>query len=322
MKKGFSSFLNGWANEGKYFVRSSAQSYLGANKMAFAANKMKRLSLLLRASVLVLCLFGYSNAQSQTDKATGEDRYFTTSDGVRLHYRVAGSGAPIVILPGFGQEAAGFDKFYDGLKNKYTIYCLDYRWVGKSDSPEYGHHIERLATDAKEMIEHEGIDRFYLFGHSMGNAVSWCYFSIYGQDKVIKYILGDESPCLLVDPSWTDEEMQAYTGYFGNRERQLFNSNPNPAPNPSVRQKMLGKLMSEHLARDWRDVVATIKVPVLVIIAGKAYFASPLLRDWYKETIKDSQIEVIEGAGHNFYQSNPEEFNRLALDFLSKKPNK
>jgi ACGX-repeat protein len=32
------SFLNGWANEGKYFARSSAQSYLGANKMAFVAS--------------------------------------------------------------------------------------------------------------------------------------------------------------------------------------------------------------------------------------------------------------------------------------------
>ncbi|MDR1644510.1 MAG: alpha/beta hydrolase, partial [Tannerellaceae bacterium] len=93
----------------------------------------------------------------------------------------------------------------------------------------------------------------------------------------------------------------------------------NPNPNPSVRQKMLGRLMSEHLARDWRDVIATIKVPVMVVAAGKYYHSAPLLLNWYKETIKGSQIEVIEDATHNFYQSNPEEFNRLALDFLSKK---
>jgi pimeloyl-ACP methyl ester carboxylesterase len=313
MKKVFSSFLNGWANEGKYFARSSVQSDDNP------ANK-KSLSLLLRASVLILCLFGYSHAQSQTDKATAEDRYFTTSDGVRLHYRVAGSGAPIVILPGFGQEAAGFDKFYDGLKDKYTIYCLDYRWVGKSDSPEYGHHIERLATDAKELIEHERIDRFYLFGHSMGNSVAWCYFSIYGQEKVIKFILGDESPCLLVDPSWTDDEIKSYTGLFGNRERTAYNF-MRSVPNPTVKQRMLGLLMAEHLSRDWRDIIRTIKIPTMVVLAGNAQYASPLLWDWYRTNLKGSQVEVIDGAGHNFYQSHPEEFNRLALDFLSKKIN-
>jgi hypothetical protein len=31
------NFLNGWANAGKYFSRRSAQSYLGANQLAFAA---------------------------------------------------------------------------------------------------------------------------------------------------------------------------------------------------------------------------------------------------------------------------------------------
>jgi hypothetical protein len=41
MKKIFSSFLNGWANEGKYFARSSAQSYFGANKMAVAASQVE-----------------------------------------------------------------------------------------------------------------------------------------------------------------------------------------------------------------------------------------------------------------------------------------
>ncbi|MDR1644451.1 MAG: alpha/beta fold hydrolase, partial [Tannerellaceae bacterium] len=276
-------FLNEWINAGRYTIRCSVQSFMGVNQPVFAGSSCgsgddnpqpsafgsscgvgDRLSFLLRVTFIALYLSGYSNVQAQTNKATDEDRYFTTSDGVRLHYRAAGSGTPIVVLPGFGQEAAGFDRFYDGLKDKYAIYCLDYRWVGKSDSPEYGHHIERLATDAKEMMEHEGIDRFHLFGHSMGNSVAWCYFSIYGQSKVIKYILGDEPPCLLVDPSWTDEEMRTYTSNFGNRERNMFNF-LNPNPNPSVRQKMLGRLMSEHLARDWRDVIATIKVPVMVV---------------------------------------------------------
>lgn len=40
------------------------------------------------------------------------------------------------------------------------------------------------------MIDDAKIDKFYLFGHSMGNAVSWCYFSIFGQEKVLKPVYG------------------------------------------------------------------------------------------------------------------------------------
>ncbi len=167
-------------------------------------NKSIVSSLLL---IIMLCLMGCTNIQPQGEQMAidNESRFFITSDGVQLHYRVSGSGPALVVLPGYGQDASRFDNVYNGLQDQFTIYTLDYRWLGKSDSPAYGYHIERLATDAKEMIEDAGIDTFYLFGHSMGNAVSWCYFSIYGQDKVLKYILGDEAPCLMVNPAWSDD---------------------------------------------------------------------------------------------------------------------
>lgn len=261
-----------------------------------------------------------------------ESRFFTTSDGVCLHYRVAGRGVPLVVLPGFGQEASGYDDFIFGLKEKFVIYCLDYRWVGKSDSPKYGHHIERLAADVKEMTEKEGLRKFCLFAHSMGNAVSWCYFSIYGQDAVMKYVLGDEAPCLFVNPAWSDDEVGAYTGLFGDRSRQLFDFGFKLTPGPAaaedkegqsrsfaVREEMLKRLMAEHLARDWRDVIPRIRVPTMVVIAGRAHFASPLLVAWYGQNLQGARIEVITDADHNFYQSHPEATNNLLMDFFLKK---
>jgi non-heme chloroperoxidase len=251
--------------------------------------------------------------------AQGKDKYFTTSDGVRLHYYVSGSGTPLVIFPGYGQDVSKFANVYKTLEKHFTIYCLDYRWLGKSDSPAYGYHIERLAKDAREMIEDAKIGKFYLFGHSMGNTVAWCYFSIFGQDKVLKYILGDEAPCLITDPNWTDKEVETYTGSAPRKDMFKAWRRPTSTPeNPTLQQEMMSRLLNDHLGRDWRDVITNIKVPTMIVMGGKSHFASPLLWNWLQETIKGSRLEVIQEAGHGFYESHPDAFNGLMMDFLKK----
>lgn len=271
-----------------------------------------------RSALYIALLAGLLSSMSVVNAhAKEEDRYFTTSDRVRLHYRVSGSGKPLVIFPGYGQDVSGFTPIYAELEKYYTVYCLDYRWLGKSESPAYGSHIDRLARDANEMIQNAKLSRFALFGHSMGNAVAWCYFSLFGQGNTSHYILGDEAPCFISDPFWTDKEVETYTGSPQRRELyKVFR----PATKPdtiSLKQDMMDRLLNDYLARDWRDIIPTITVPTMIVMGGKSHFASPLLWNWLHEAIKGSRLEVIPEAGHGFYVSHPAVFDKLALDFLA-----
>jgi len=47
--------------------------------------------------------------------------YFSTSDGVRLHYLEAGQGPPVVWLPGWTQPASGFAEPLGALSDAYRI---------------------------------------------------------------------------------------------------------------------------------------------------------------------------------------------------------
>jgi non-heme chloroperoxidase len=271
---------------------------------------MKNLKSLLFLSILLIS----SSLQAQNSSTI--DKYFTTSDGVKIHYRVSGKGKPLVIFPGYGQDVTKFNGVYPELEKHFTVYNIDYRWLGQSASPAYGYHIERLAKDAKEMIDHAKIDKFYLLGHSMGNAVSWCYFSLFGQEKVIKYILGDESPCLVTDPHWTDIEVETYTGSKNRKELFKAWQPPTKPANMTLQQDMMLRLLNDHLGRDWRDIIPTIKVPTLILMGGKSHFESPLLNNWLHESIKRSQLEIIKEGGHGYYESHPEQFNSLVIAFL------
>lgn len=268
-------------------------------------------------AISVLLCFSTAMAQSTT---SDEDRYFTTSDNVRLHYRVAGTGPALVIFPGYGQSGKDFDKVYDGLKNDFTIYTIDYRWHGKSDDPAYGVHISRFAMDAKEMIDDAGIDSFYLFAHSMGNTVAWNYFMLFGQEKVVKYILGDEAPCLITDPSWTAEEKETYTGSATDKDLWTAFRMPSivgqPKADKTIRDKMMERLLVAHLGNDWRDIIPTIQVPTMILMGGKSHFASPLLWNWLHDNIKGSRLEAIKDGGHGYYNSQPQLFNKIVKEYF------
>ncbi len=267
----------------------------------------------------VISLFAMISIYGQS-QVTSDDRYFTTSDGVKLHYRVEGKGPALVIFPGLGQSGSNFNKVYEGLKSFFTIYTLDFRWHGQSDDPEYGVHISRFAMDAKEMIDVAGIDRFYLFAHSMGNTVAWNYFSLFGQDKVKKYILGDEAPCLITDPAWTDRERESYTGSAAEREMWTAFRLPSligeQKGNKTTRDIMMVRLLTSHLANDWRDIIPTIKIPTMILMGGQSHFASSLLWNWLKDNIQGSQLEIIQEGGHEYYNSHPTIFNQILKDYF------
>ena len=141
-------------------------------------------------------------------------RYFTTSDGVRLHYRVSGNDEkePLIMLPGWTGDTSVFHRNYPALDPHFRIYTLDYRCHGLSESVNYGLRTARFAMDLKELIDHLQLEKFNILGHSMGNAVIWCYITLFGQDKIKKLVIEDEAPCLVSDPAWTDEEDELYTG--------------------------------------------------------------------------------------------------------------
>jgi pimeloyl-ACP methyl ester carboxylesterase len=304
------------------FLNNNKQPALVVNDLKWGENNAGALGLFVDVGTegyfKDLKVTPFPNAVAPKVNSPEKDRYFTTSDGVRLHYQVSGTGQPLVIFPGYGQDATKFAQVYKALESQFTIYCLDYRWHGKSDVPAYGYHIERLAKDAKEMIEDAQIETFHLFGHSMGNSVAWCYFSMFGMGKILKYVLGDEAPCFISDPFWTDKEVETFTG--SPQRRELFKVfRPTTKPESmSLQQDMMSRLLTDHLARDWRDVIPNIKVPTMIVMGGKSHFASPLLWDWLQKNIQGSRLEIIKEGGHGFYESHPDIFNALLIDFLKK----
>ena len=241
-----------------------------------------------------------------------EHRYFQTTDGVRLHYAVAGEGEPIVILPGLGQCAENYNCILDAYTNDYKVYILDYRNHGESDTTEYGNHIEMYAKDTLEMLQDAKIDTFDLMAHSMGNAVAWCFMELYGNERIQRYVLVEEAPILLSDPMWSEKESLTYRGLM---DWPSFAPEGMRGP---TRAEMVCRIYHDHVNRDWRDAFRYLTMPVQIIMGTKSHYASQELWDYLQEVIPDNEFVLLEG-GHAIFADSPEEFVKCTLEFLKKK---
>lgn len=105
-----------------------------------------------------------------------------TGDGVTLRYLEAGSGSPLVIVPGWSATAATFHHQLDGLSERCRVIALDPRGHGTSDKPAYGYRVSRLAADVHDLLAALDLREVTLLGHSSvvwsSGAISICSATI------------------------------------------------------------------------------------------------------------------------------------------------
>lgn len=98
----------------------------------------------------------------------------------RLHYKIRGSGNPIVLLHGFAEDHQVWKYQLDELEKDYKIIVPDLPGSGLSEAYDTENlSIEDLAKAINAVIEAENIQYFTLIGHSMGGYITLAYENLY-----------------------------------------------------------------------------------------------------------------------------------------------
>jgi len=128
--------------------------------------------LMLGAAALCACTRGAAT------HASG-DGDFTTSDGTRLHYRVAGSGGDTIVAihggPGVDLESIAGD--FAPLAAKHTVIFYDQRGTGRSELPTDTTRLgaRQQIDDLEAVRRHFRLDRLTLVAHSYGPLLAASY---------------------------------------------------------------------------------------------------------------------------------------------------
>ena len=277
-----------------------------------------------RLAIVLFCVWPIASAAAQATKSG----FFKTSDGIRIHYLEAGSGRPIVFIPGWTMPAWIWQKKMDEFAKKYHVIAVDPRSQGESDKPTYGHLPETRARDYKELVDHLGLKQPVLVGWSMACGELIKYAEQFGSDNVSSYVLVDG----LLSAKLSPEVFAMISGWMNDLQQDRRKQ-----ADGFVRS-MFKKPQSEDYLKSLID--ASVEVPadtaaVLIydMIAVKDFSAGltranrPMLfvyqsgsqqsADFVKSKLGDKvRLERFDGDGHALFIDDLEKFNRVVEEFV------
>lgn len=98
---------------------------------------------------------------------------FAKVNDITLYYEERGSGAPLLLIMGFGGNIRAWaDAFLTPLAARFRVIVFDNRGAGQSDKPDVPYSIALMAEDTHGLLTHLGLDRAHVFGLSMGGMIA------------------------------------------------------------------------------------------------------------------------------------------------------
>ena len=251
---------------------------------------------------------------------------FYEIEGMQINTEIEGSGPPLVILGGWGCEAAVYAAMSAHFAPRYTVYRVELPGHGRSDLPPAPFGAADFARVTIALLEKLGISRPVLVGHSNGGRTILQMVGRMGYEAD-RILLTDAAGLPVRRSLWSRIRTAAFkTGKWfilhlwpkSGREqmmhelRSIFGSDDYKAAPPVMRQTLV-KLIHDDLT----DALPAIRVPTL-LIWGEKDDATPLYQAQAMEKlIPDAGLVTFEGCGHFPFLEQPGRFLVIADSFLS-----
>jgi non-heme chloroperoxidase len=282
----------------------------------------------LLASLIGLAMLGLAHAAA----AETVDRTFVTSDGVRLHYLLAGAehDHTIVFVPGWTMPGWIFQAQVAAFATQYRVIAFDPRGQGESEIPAQGYNQDRRGQDIAELVERVDSQPVVLVGWSLGVLDALAYLARSGDSHVAGLVLVDNSVGEAPAPSAAPPPPTPPRPHA-------------PRPVTCTRAFVVGMFARPHsedfidrLARDcgrtpaaaarallsypvprsyWRNAIYSTDKPVLYIVRPRW---EPQAENLVHNR-PNAESVLFPTAGHALFVDEPERFNAIVREFIERR---
>ncbi|PZW39009.1 microsomal epoxide hydrolase [Humitalea rosea] len=265
--------------------------------------------------------------------AAATSHFFTTSDGVRLHYVMAGAQGPgiptIVFVPGWCMPAWIFAPQIDALSRYARVVVLDPRGQGRSEVARSGYEPARRGRDIAELLARLGPGRMVLAGWSLGvlDVLSW--LATAGDRQLAGLVLIDNSVGEGTPPAGGGG-----SSFFTNLRRQrdrttrgfvasMFKTPQSPAYLAALAhdaqimpvESAIALLSYPRPREFWRNALYSTRRPVLYAVTPKFREQASLVEQRHTDAVADLYPE----AGHALFVDAAPRFNDAVADLLHRR---
>jgi microsomal epoxide hydrolase len=275
-------------------------------------------------------------------QAASTDRFFRTSDGVRLHYidtgyprvtfqagHIPAKQLPVLVfVPGWTMPGWIFNPQVEAFSYRYRVVVLDPRGQGSSEVPPEGYTYIRRGEDIAELVSQLGAQRVVLVGWSLGVLDSLAYVHTFGDGALAGMILidnsvGEDPPPPPPKQPYHKAPRQTHAAFMAGFVRSMFRRPQPPAYLQQLTEAALrtpefaaNALLSYAVPRTyWKEAVYDTAKPVLYLVRpGLAGQAGNLASHH-----PAAESVVIADLGHAMFVDDPQRIDGLMQSFLSRR---
>jgi pimeloyl-ACP methyl ester carboxylesterase len=250
-----------------------------------------------------------------------------TLPDARLHYWRGGRGAPLVFVHGFGTEAAvNWHEQLVTFASEHDVIAPDMPGFGSSERLVDTNCIALQVRCLRALLDHLGVDRVGLVGHSMGGWISLAFAAAH-PDRVQRLVVVDAAglrfePDLSLErallPETVDDVRLLVRANFRRPLRiptfvlrdLLRIARLDAVPRAALLQRLVygDEHVDEHLRR--------IARPTLVVWGRHDPLTPLALGERIAAGIAGAELAIFEDAAHSPNVECPDRFNTLLREFL------
>lgn len=282
-----------------------------------------------------------------SDRLGKEDSKFMIVNGLKVHYKIYGSGEPaIILMHGFGAYLFSFDPIIKDLSKYGTVIAFDRPAFGFTERPLLENweginpYTNEFAADlAVGLMDGLGIHKAIILGHSAGGAVALLTYYRH-PDRVSALILEDAAvygggaPWFVGIFQYLPQFqrlgpllVRSIAGDSGINTIYLAWYNDSKIT-PDIIEGYRRPLMADNwdyalwqytlASRDLRlsDNLSKISVPVLIITGTEDKIIPPSYAERLAKEIPSAYLVRIDECGHIPHEERPEEFLNAVVEFL------
>jgi pimeloyl-[acyl-carrier protein] methyl ester esterase len=253
-----------------------------------------------------------------------------------IHIESVGTGAPLVLLHGFGLHGGLFAPILPALARTRRVLVVDLPGHGHSEAPLPG-SLDAIADAVADAVARHA-PRASVLGWSFGGQVALAWAQCRPQ-SVERLVLACTTPAFVQRADWRCAMSAEALRRFGDElavaykltlqrflTLQVQGSETGRATLAQLRARLfergtpstatLTDLLARLLETDLRARVPRIHTPALVLSGARDTLAPAAAGKWLADALPDARYRVIEGAAHAPFLSHPREFENAVKEFL------
>jgi 3-oxoadipate enol-lactonase len=268
---------------------------------------------------------------AELQKKTG----FLSIQGAPLYYEIAGQGDTILLLHAGIADSGMWDEQFAVFARHYRVIRYDLRGFGQSQIPAgpFAHY-----EDPVVLLHEFGIEKAHVIGISFGAKVALdfalAYPTMVSSLILVAPSVGGDVPSDAVQQFGSEEEALLQRGDLSAASWlnvRFWVDGPHRRPeqvDPVVRERVYQMqyhaftvpepehMQEVSLQPSALERLTEVHVPTLVVVGDQDLPEKVALAQMLATRIAGAQLLIVPDVAHMVTMERPQEFNRIALDFL------